>query len=442
MMIGISSKGPPLAGEITPPGDKSVSLRALVLGLLAAGESRIEGLLRAEDAGSTADAVRALGAGVQMDENLCRIHGRGIGGLIMPARALDLGNSGTGARLLMGVAATHALRARFVGDASLSARPMRRVITPLIRFGAQIADLDGHMPVIVEGARAPLPQDFAPGVPSAQVKSAILLAALNVPGVTSVREAAPTRDHTERMLRAMGAEVVVEEDAKGRLIRLTGQPELAPLHMRVPGDFSSAAFHIAAALMREGSQVRITGTGLNPGRTGFLDLLREMGASIDISDEAETGGEPAGTITVRAAALKGVVADPALAPRMIDEFPAAFVLAATARGTSRFAGLSELRIKESDRIRTMARGLEAAGVTVRESGDGIEIDGCAGPVPGGCTVATEMDHRVAMSFLVLGLAAGKPIWIDDAAPIATSYPGFTSDLEHLGARIERKDDAA
>ncbi len=421
------------------PGDKSISHRALIFSALAAGESRIEGLLEGEDVMRTADAVRALGARVdRVGPGAWRVTGVGAGKLQQPAAALDMGNSGTGARLLMGLVATHPVAVTFVGDTSLSGRPMGRILDPLRLFGAGAEAADGdRLPVTITGARAPTPQTYRVPVPSAQVKSAFLLAALHVPGTSSLIEPVETRDHSERMLAAFGADITVERQKNddgtcGRRIEITGPAALTATEIIVPRDFSSAAFPLVAATLVPGSEILLPGVGLNPLRSGLLDILDPMGAAVEVSNVRDETGEPVADLRVRSAELQAVTPDPALAPRLIDEYPLLFVAAACASGTSVFRGLGELRVKESDRIRAMAEGLAANGVTVEETPDGLVIEGCAGPPPGGGSVATNSDHRVAMALLVLGAVATSPVCIDDGAMIDTSFPGFTDLMNGLG----------
>lgn len=431
------NSAPPLAGSVTVPGDKSISHRSLMLSALAVGESRVEGLLEGEDVLATAAAMRAMGAQIERDDDgIWHIRGVGVGGLLQPQTALDMGNSGTSTRLLMGLIASHAITATFVGDASLSKRPMARVTEPLSRMGASFTTSPGdRLPLTMRGACPAVPLDYRLPVASAQVKSAILLAGLNAPGITRVVEPIPTRDHSERMLKGFGAELDVEVDADGtRVITLKGEAELRPQAITVPGDPSSAAFPIVAALIVPGSKITIGNVGLNATRAGLIDLLREMGGDIVIENSREVGGEPVGDLVVTASSLKGVEPDPARAPAMIDEYPVAFIAAAFAEGRSIFRGLEELRVKESDRIATMAAGLRAIGVSVEELEDGIIIEGTGGALlPGGGPIATKLDHRIAMSFAVAGLISRNGVTIDDMRPVATSFPGFTGLLQSLGA---------
>ncbi|WP_183953653.1 3-phosphoshikimate 1-carboxyvinyltransferase [Sphingobium fontiphilum] len=428
---------PALSGAIGVPGDKSISHRSLMLSALAVGESRVEGLLEGEDVLATAAAMRAMGADIMRDDDgIWHIHGVGVGGLMQPATALDMGNSGTSTRLLMGLLASHDLTATFIGDASLSKRPMGRVIEPLSAMGASFAaSPGGRLPLTMRGLCPAVPISYRLPVASAQVKSAILLAGLNMPGQTQVIEPVPTRDHSERMLRGFGADLEVAVEADGaRIITLTGEAELRPQSIVVPGDPSSAAFPMVAALIVPGSRVTITNVGLNPTRAGLVELLQEMGGDVTVINPREVGGEPVGDLVIAASALRGVDPDPARVPSMVDEFPIAFIAAAMAQGRSTFRGLEELRVKESDRIAVMAAGLRAIGVVVEELDDGIIIEGRGGdPLPGGGPIATHLDHRIAMSFAVAGLASRNGVTIDDMRPVATSFPGFAPLLTTLGA---------
>jgi 3-phosphoshikimate 1-carboxyvinyltransferase len=425
-----------LSGRVRVPGDKSISHRALMLGALAVGETVIDGLLEGEDVHATAAAMRAMGAHAERDTDGCwRVNGVGVGGLLQPDGVLEMGNSGTSTRLLAGLVASHAIRATFVGDASLSRRPMQRIIMPLSQMGARFSGNGDRLPMTVEGACPALPIEYRLPVASAQVKSAVLLAGLNAPGITRVIESVPTRDHSERMLRGFGADLSVETLPDGaRLISVRGEAELKPQRITVPGDISSAAFPLVAALVVPGSEVVIENVGLNPTRTGIIDALAMLGLDVVVEDRAEAGGEPVGTLRVRHAILTGGEIDPAIAPLMIDEFPILMVAAAFAEGKTVMRGLEELRVKESDRLAVMAAGLAACGVPVEELEDGIVIHGSGGaPVPGGATVASHLDHRIAMSFAVLGLNAKVPIIVDDARPIATSFPDFLSLMQRMGA---------
>lgn len=436
----VARRGAALAGRLRVPGDKSISHRALMLGALAVGETAISGLLEGEDVLRTAAAVRALGADVARDApGRWRVRGVGVGGFAAPDDVLDFGNSGTGARLLMGAVAGHPVTAVFTGDASLRRRPMGRITAPLAQIGARFEGRAGNLlPITVVGARTPMPIRYLLPVASAQVKSAVLLAGLNAPGRTAVVEPEPTRDHTERLLRHFGARVAVEDGPEGRTVTLDGQPELVPSPIAVPGDPSSAAFPLVAALIAPGSAVTVEGVCVNPLRAGLFETLREMGADIAVANLREEGGEPVADITARAGPLRGVAPPPARAPAMIDEYPVLAVAAACAEGRTVLRGLGELRVKESDRIGAMARGLAACGVPVEELEDGLVIDGLgeAARVPGGATIETYMDHRIAMAFLVLGLGARAPVAIDDHRMIDTSFPGFPDLMRGLGAVLE------
>ncbi len=437
-MALISRRAERLTGGGSVPGDKSISHRALIIGSVAVGETRITGLLEADDVLCTACAVCALGAGAERGaDGVWHVFGRGVGGLAEPASVLDMGNSGTGARLLMGLLATHPFTSFFTGDASLSARPMDRVMAPLRRMGAAINARSGdRLPLMIRGAVSPLPIAYELPVASAQVKSAVLLAGLNTPGTTSVVEPQPTRDHSELMLRHFGAEVAVERlDGGGRAITLTGQPEIPGRDVVVPGDLSSAAFPLVAALLVPGSEVTLRRVGVNALRSGLLETLAEMGAEIAIADRRAEGGEPVADLTVKAGPLRGVEVPPERAPSMIDEYPVLAAAAACAEGVTRMTGLGELRVKESDRLGAMARGLEACGVDVEESPDALTVHGTGRAPKGGARIAVERDHRIAMAFLVLGMVTPEPVGIDDAGPIETSFPGFVRFMNGLGARI-------
>ena len=423
-----------LKGTIRVPGDKSISHRSIMLGALAVGETRVTGLLEGEDVLATAAAMRAMGAQVErIGAGEWRVHGVGVGGLLQPGQALDMGNSGTSTRLLMGLVASHAITASFIGDASLSQRPMGRVIEPLSRMGADFtASPGGTLPLMLRGACPAVPIEYRLPVASAQVKSAVLLAGLNTPGVTTVIEPVPTRDHSERMLRGFGAELTVDFDSSGaRVIRIRGEAELKPQVIEVPGDPSSAAFFMVAALVVPGSDLRIENVGLNPTRAGLVAVLRAMGGQIEELNPREVGGEPVADLRVRHSPLRGIAVDPALAPSMIDEFPALFVAAALAEGTTVTTGLDELRVKESDRLAVMARALEAAGARVTEHEDGLTIEGTGGELLPGTTgaIATHLDHRIAMSMAVAGLASKAGVEVDDTRPIATSFPQFEALLD-------------
>ena len=425
-----------LSGRLRVPGDKSISHRALMLSALAVGESRVEGLLEGEDVLATAAAMRAMGAEIERSaDGVWRIHGVGVGGLLQPAGALDMGNSGTSTRLLMGLVASHPITAAFTGDASLSGRPMGRVIEPLSRMGAEVtASPGGRLPLMLRGLCPAVPIEYTLPVASAQVKSAVLLAGLNTPGITRVIEPVATRDHSERMLAGFGAKLSVEPGPNGRVISIGGEAELKPQQIVVPGDPSSAAFWMVAGSIVPDSDILIENVGLNPTRTGLLTALRMMGADITEQDARIVGGEPVADLRVRHAALSAIEVPPDLAPSMIDEYPVLFVAAAFAKGRTVARGAHELRVKESDRIAAMRAALEANGVSCIEHEDGLSIDGTGGDaISGGGTVASKLDHRIAMSSVIAGLHAAKPVTIDDVAPVATSYPTFFGQLEGLAA---------
>ncbi|MBC7136590.1 MAG: 3-phosphoshikimate 1-carboxyvinyltransferase [Oceanibaculum nanhaiense] len=434
----VSRRAEALRGAVTAPGDKSISHRALMFGGLAIGETAIHGLLEGEDVLNTAKAMRAYGATLRRGEDgVWHVRGVGVGGLAEPEDMLDLGNSGTGARLLMGLAAGHPIISFFTGDASLRRRPMARVMKPLAEMGARFVSREGgRLPLAVTGASSPLPIEYTLPVASAQVKSAILLAGLTAPGETIVIEPEPTRDHSERMLRHFGAAVRVEDRADGtRAVTLTGQPELVAATVRVPGDPSSAAFPAVAALLVPGSEVRIANVGANPLRFGLFETLLEMGADIALENRREEAGEPVVDLLIRAGALKGVVVPPRRAPSMIDEYPILAMAAACADGPTVMEGLAELRVKESDRLGAVARGLAACGVEIEEGPDRLVVHGKGRPPAGGAMIAANLDHRIAMAFAVLGMVTEKPVSIDDGEPIATSFPGFVPMMNGLGADI-------
>ena len=420
------------------PGDKSISHRSIMLGALAVGETRVTGLLEGEDVLATAAAMRAMGASVErMDDGEWRVNGVGVGALLQPEGPVDMGNSGTSTRLLMGLVASHPINVSFTGDASLSKRPMGRVINPLSEMGASFeASEGGRLPLIVRGASPAVPITYRLPVASAQVKSAILLAGLNTPGETTVIEPVPTRDHSERMLKGFGADLTVTVEADGtRVITIKGEAELKPQVIDVPGDPSSAAFFIVAALVTPGSEVVIENVGLNPTRAGLVEVLRQMGGQIEFLNEHEVGGEPVADLLVRHSALKGIEVDPAIAPAMIDEFPVLFVAASLAEGVTVTSGLDELRVKESDRLAAMAAALTLAGAQIEEREDGLVITGTGGaPLPGTATdaqVTTHLDHRIAMSMAVAGLISSGGVEVDDTRPIATSFPNFEDLLASL-----------
>lgn len=436
-----SRKSVPLKGTADIPGDKSISHRALILGALSVGETEITGLLEGQDVLDTAQAMRAFGAEVtQIGPGEWRVHGVGVGGFAEPEQVIDCGNSGTGVRLIMGAMATSPITVTFTGDASLVKRPMGRVTDPLALFGTRAyGRAGGRLPMTVVGAADPVPVRYALPVASAQVKSAVLLAGLNAPGETVVIEKEPTRDHSERMLAGFGANLRFEDTSEGRAIILTGQPELQPQKVAVPRDPSSAAFPVCAALIVDGSDILVPGVSQNPTRNGLYTTLVEMGAEIAFLNPREEGGEPVADLHVRASALTGVDVPPERAASMIDEFPVLSVVAACAEGKTVMRGVRELRVKESDRIDAMARGLEACGVTVEEDEDTLIVHGLGpGGVQGGVTTKSHLDHRIAMSFLVLGMATQKPVGVDDASPIATSFPAFEALMQGLGASLTRR----
>jgi 3-phosphoshikimate 1-carboxyvinyltransferase len=409
-----------------------------MLSALAVGTSNISGLLEGEDVLATAAAMRAMGAHIERNgEGSWTVHGVGVGGLMQPSGALDMGNSGTSTRLLMGLVASHRLTATFIGDASLSKRPMGRVIDPLSQMGAEFsASPGGMLPLMVRGLVPAIPISYRLPVASAQVKSAVLLAGLNIAGITEVIEPVPTRDHSERMLRGFGADLTVDVGADGvRHIRLMGEAELKPQQIEVPGDPSSAAFFVVAALITPGSEVTVTHVGMNPTRTGIYKMLRAMGADLTFSNEREVGGEPVADITARHSVLRGIEVPPEVAPSMIDEFPVFFVAASMAQGRTTTSGLDELRVKESDRLALMATGLRAIGAQVEEHEDGLIITGSGGePLEGGATVTSALDHRIAMSFAVAGQNCHRAVTVDDVSPIATSFPTFEDILKYLQAQ--------
>ncbi|HBS50587.1 MAG TPA: 3-phosphoshikimate 1-carboxyvinyltransferase [Rhodobacteraceae bacterium] len=429
----------PLSGRAEVPGDKSISHRALILGALAVGETRITGLLEGEDVLDTARAMRAFGAEVtDHGGGAWSVHGVGVGGFAEPGQVIDCGNSGTGVRLIMGAMATSPIAATFTGDASLNSRPMARVTDPLALFGARaVGRSGGRLPMTLVGAADPVPVRYTVPVPSAQVKSAVLLAGLNAPGRTVVIEREATRDHTERMLAGFGAEIATEDSDEGRVITLTGRPELRPQEIAVPRDPSSAAFPVCAALIVPGSDVLVPGIGLNPTRAGLFETLREMGADLTYENKREEGGEPVADLRARhSPEMRGTRVPPERAASMIDEYPILSVVAAFARGRTHMGGVKELRVKESDRIDAMAQGLRACGVRVEEGEDWFAVEG-AGGLPGGAVVESRLDHRIAMSFLVAGMAAGAPVTVDDGAPVATSFPVFEPLMAALGADIRK-----
>ena len=434
----------PLSGKISVPGDKSISHRALILSALAVGKSRITGLLEGEDVLATAAALRAMGARIEKKNDVWTVHGVGVGGLMQPGNALEMGNSGTSTRLLMGLIASHGISATFIGDASLSKRPMGRVIDPLSEMGADIqaretSDHKSCLPLTVRGLCPAIPFEYRLPVASAQVKSAILLAGLNTPGITRIIEPVLTRDHSETMLKGFGADITVETDAEGcRVISLTGEAELQPQKIKVPGDPSSAAFMVVAALIVPGSDIIIENVGINPTRAGLFEVLQNMGGDISFKKQRTVGGEPVADIHVKYSALTGIDVPANIAPSMIDEFPVLFIAAAMASGETTTRGLHELRVKESDRLSQMAKGLELLGVKLTEKDDGLVIEGSGGkPLTGGRNkpvIETALDHRIAMSFAVAGMVTKAGISIDDVTPVQTSFPGFQELLTTLASR--------
>jgi 3-phosphoshikimate 1-carboxyvinyltransferase len=432
-----SGSSRPLKGRGIVPGDKSISHRALILGSLAIGRTRIKGLLEGEDVLRTAQALRDLGARIERGaDGAWNVDGVGTGGLREPETVLDLGNSGTGARLLMGAVATQPFTTFFTGDESLRRRPMARVIEPLSRFGARFTAREGGcLPLAETGAPSPLPIVYTLPVPSAQVKSAVLLAGLNAPGETTVIEPVATRDHTEILLRHFGARIEIARVENGRRITLAGEPELHATDLAVPGDPSSAAFPAVAALIAKGSDITLFGVGVNPLRAGLFATLAEMGAKITLLKPREQGGEKVADLRIRASELHGIEVPASRAPSMIDEYPVLAVAAAFAKGRTVMHGLGELRVKESDRLAAIASGLKACGVPVEVEGDTLVVEGTGSAPKGGAKVAAALDHRIAMAFLVLGGAAQKPVRIDDGETISTSFPGFVKLMNGLGARI-------
>lgn len=434
-----SKRSTNLFGHIHIPGDKSISHRSLMFGALATGETRISGLLEGDDVIHTANAMRAMGASIKKEDGIWVIHGTGNGCLLEAKETLDFGNAGTGARLTMGLVGTYAMKTRFVGDASLSKRPMGRILDPLRIMGVQVEATEGdRLPLTLWGAVTPNPITYRVPMASAQVKSAVLLAGLNTPGITTVIESVMTRDHTEKMLVGFGADLEVETDANGvRSIHLEGQGELHGQVITVPGDPSSAAFPIVAALIVEGSDVTIENVLLNPTRTGLITTLLEMGADITFQNNRKTGGEDVADIRVRSSQLKGVRVPKERAPSMIDEYPVLAIAAAFAEGKTVMEGIEELRVKESDRLAAVARGLKVNGIECEEGRDFLVVVGQpSGKNIGGGTVTTHLDHRIAMSFLVLGLKSEKPVTVDDTRMIATSFPEFATMMINLGANIE------
>lgn len=427
-----------LSGEAHVPGDKSISHRSLIFGAMAVGETRVTGLLEGQDVLDTAKAMRSFGADVEKQGDTWVVQGVGVGGFAEPDHVIDCGNSGTGVRLIMGAMATCPIAATFTGDASLNKRPMARVTDPLALFGARsYGRSGGRLPMTIIGAENPVPVTYTTPVPSAQVKSAVLLAGLNAPGQTVVIEREATRDHSERMLAGFGAQIVTEDTDEGHVITLTGQPELKPQTIIVPRDPSSAAFPVCAALITEGSDVLVPNIGLNPTRAGLFYTLQDMGADLTFENMREEGGEPVADLRAKYSPdLKGIEVPAERAASMIDEYPVLSVVAAFAEGKTYMPGVKELRVKESDRIDAMATGLRAAGVDVDEGEDWWTVHGRGfGDVAGGVTVKTYLDHRIAMSFLVMGFATNAPMTVDDSGPISTSFPIFENLMTQLGAKL-------
>ncbi len=436
-----SHRADPLTGVAEVPGDKSISHRSLILGAMAVGETKISGLLEGDDVLDTAKAMQAFGAEVvNHGGGNWSVHGVGVGGFAEPKQVIDCGNSGTGVRLIMGCMATSPISVTFTGDASLNGRPMARVTDPLALFGAKtVGRKGGRLPMTIVGAAEPTPVRYVVPVPSAQVKSAVLLAGLNAPGQTVVIEKEATRDHSERMLAGFGAEITVEDSDEGRVITLTGQPELKPQEIAVPRDPSSAAFPVCAALITPGSDVLVPGIGLNPTRAGLFYTLQDMGADLTFENMREEGGEPVADLRAKYSPnMQGIAVPPERAASMIDEYPVLSVVASFATGKTMMAGVKELRVKESDRIDAMARGLRANGVTVDEGEDWWSVEGL-GPngVPGGGTCESFLDHRIAMSFMVMGMGAQNPVTVDDGNPITTSFPIFEPLMTGLGAKLSK-----
>ncbi len=435
----ISNQSSPLNGTIRVPGDKSISHRALMFGAMAVGQTRVSGLLEGEDVLCTASAMRALGATVEREEDgSWTVQGRGVGGFSEPTGVLDMGNSGTAARLLMGILATQPFTTFMTGDASLCSRPMERVMKPLRPIGVNFVSRDkGRMPIAIQGTSNPMPIRYELPVASAQVKSAVLLAGLNAPGKTTVIEPNPSRDHTEKMLTHFGAEVeVAQEENGGRVITLTGQPELVARDVVVPTDPSSAAFPVVAALLVPGSKITVEAVGMNPLRTGLFTTLKEMGAKITEENRRIEAGEEVADLVVEYSQLQGVDVPASRAPSMIDEYPVLAVAASFAKGTTRMNGLEELRVKESDRLAVVAESLAACGVDLEEGEDYLVVNGNGTPAQGGGEIQSRLDHRIAMSFIVFGMASVQPVRIDDASPIDTSFPGFNDLMNGLGANIQ------
>ena len=429
-----------LRGEISTPGDKSISHRCVILSSIAIGESRIEGLLGSTDVICTIEAMKSLGANISLNSNKCIINGIGIGSLIEPKKPLDFGNSGTAARLIMGLVSTHPIKSVFVGDASLSKRPMGRVIDPLTEFGTEFELTSSEFfPIVVNGAKLPIPISYETSVPSAQVKSAVLLAGLNTPGITSVIEKQKTRDHTERLLEIYGYQIDIIEEKQKTKISITGQESLTSVNIVVPGDPSSAAYPVVAGLICKNSNVTVKNVLMNPTRDGIYKSLEEMGAKIDFTNKKFQAGEDVHDILVESSHLKAIDIPASRAPSMIDDYPVLAVAASIAEGTSIFRGLSELKVKESNRLSGIKHFLEVNGVNVAIKNDDLIIEGNPKGIKGGGIINTNLDHRIAMSSLILGLISDSPVSIDDTKTIDTSFPGFINLMRALGAKIKLSD---
>ena len=429
-----------LRGEISAPGDKSISHRCVILSSIAIGESRIEGLLGSTDVICTIEAMKSLGANISLNSNKCIINGIGIGSLIEPKKPLDFGNSGTAARLIMGLVSTHPIKSVFVGDASLSKRPMGRVIDPLTEFGTEFELTSSEFfPIVVNGAKLPIPISYETSVPSAQVKSAVLLAGLNTPGITSVIEKQKTRDHTERLLEIYGYQIDIIEEKQKTKISITGQESLTSVNIVIPGDPSSAAYPVVAGLICKNSNVTVKNVLMNPTRDGIYKSLEEMGAKIDFTNKKFQAGEDVHDILVESSHLKAIDVPASRAPSMIDDYPVLAVAASIAEGTSIFRGLSELKVKESNRLSGIKHFLEVNGVNVAIKNDDLIIEGNPKGIKGGGIINTNLDHRIAMSSLILGLISDSPVSIDDTKTIDTSFPGFINLMRALGAKIKLSD---
>ena len=442
-MVIVSAPTKSLKGTFAVPGDKSISHRALILGGLAIGQTEIQNILEAEDVLQTAEALEAMGTIIDRNvkQKTWYVTGRGIGGLREPTNVLDLKNSGTGVRLLMGLVSTHPIQVHFTGDLSLRSRPMERIATPIQKMGAQvIAREENWLPLTVIGTKYPMPITYELPMPSAQVKSAILLAGLNAPGETTIIENYPSRDHTELMLRYFGAKVTVQDKTNTRrLITLLGQPELEAQTIKIPGDPSSAAFPIVAALITPNSKITLKNVGINPLRIGLLETLLEMGGRIQVKNKRKEAGEAVGDLIVESSELKGVVIPPTRAPSMIDEYPILSIAAAKAKGTTKMLGLSELRLKESDRLSAIVEGLKICGTKVNIEDNNLIVAGSEKIIPKNSEIKTKMDHRIAMSFLIMGMVSNTPIKIDDGDHIKSSFPNFIDNMNKLGGKIFKRE---